>query len=153
MVVVTCPCDVLYEQLQHIAQRSSRSSLKLNWLAVIRPDWFDGHYQMRSQVQTYLILSNSVATQQNNISIDKLTTFVVENFDLDTYGSQMIHLIMKDERWDLIQLFVKHERDWTFLNNHSLKVKRLVVLLNFIELYLVTNMVIYFDELFRRIFC
>ncbi|CAF3316737.1 unnamed protein product [Rotaria socialis] len=124
IVLVTCPCDILYEQLQNIVHRSAKLLPKLNWLAIIRPDWFDVDYQMRSQVQTFLTLANIVSTQQNSFPIDKLVTFVIENFELDTYGSGMAHLIMENERWDLIHLFAKYEHDWSFFNNQSGKLPR-----------------------------
>ncbi|CAF4735586.1 unnamed protein product, partial [Rotaria sp. Silwood2] len=56
IVLVTCPCDLLYEQLQNIVHRSTRVLPKLNWLTIIRPDWFDVNYEMRSQVQTFLTI-------------------------------------------------------------------------------------------------
>ncbi|CAF5223291.1 unnamed protein product, partial [Rotaria magnacalcarata] len=109
----------MYEQLQSIVHRPAKLLSKLNWLAIIRPDWFDVDYQMRSQVQTFLTLGNIVSTQQNSFPIDKLVTFVIENFELDTYGSDMAHMIMENERWDLIHLFAKYEHDWSFFNNQS----------------------------------
>ncbi|CAF3530457.1 unnamed protein product [Rotaria sordida] len=119
IVLVTCPCDLLYEQLQNIVHRSTKVLPKLNWLAIIRPDWFDINYEMRSQVQTYLTTENIIATQQNNFPIDKLVTIVIENSELDSYRPAMVHLIMQYEQWELIYLFVKYEHDWSFLHNQS----------------------------------
>jgi hypothetical protein len=95
----------------------------MNWLNIIRPDWFDMNYEIRTQVQTYLILKNIIQTRQNNFSIDKLIKIVIENSELDSYRSGMIHLIMEYEQWELINLLVEHEHDWTFLNTQSTKVK------------------------------
>jgi len=95
----------------------------MNWLNIIRPDWFDVNYEIRSQVQTYLIIKNLIETRENQFSIDKLMKIVIENSELDSYRSVMIHLIMQYEQWELIHLFVKHEHDWSFLNTQSTKVK------------------------------
>jgi hypothetical protein len=35
----------------------------------------------------------------------------------------MIHLIMREEKWDLIYLFVKYQHDWSFLNTQLTKVQ------------------------------
>lgn len=95
----------------------------MNWLNIIRPDWFDMNYQMRSEVQTYLMVKNILQTQQENFSVENLTKLIIENSELDLYRSKIIHLIVKYEQWDLIYLLVKHEHDWIFLNIQSTKVK------------------------------
>jgi hypothetical protein len=123
IVLVTCPCDVLYEQLENIVRRSARLLTKVNWLNIIRPDWFDVNYEIRPQVQTFLTIKNLIETQQNNFSIDKLVTLVIENSELDLYKSVMIRFVMHEEKWELIYLFVKYQHDWSFFNTQSTKVK------------------------------
>jgi hypothetical protein len=96
----------------------------MNWLNIIRPDWFDMNYEIQSQVQTYLIIKNIIETRENNFPVDKLMKVVIENSELDSYRSTtMIHLIMQYEQWELLNLLVKHEHDWSFLNTQSTKVK------------------------------
>ena len=124
IILVTCPCDVLYEQLENIAQQSTKSVTRFNWLNTIRPDWFDVNYEMRTQVKTFLTIENIVKTKQNNIPIDKLATIIIENSELHSHRSVIIHLIMEYERWDLINLFPEQERDWSFLDDKSTKVNR-----------------------------
>ncbi|CAF3340357.1 unnamed protein product [Rotaria sp. Silwood1] len=119
VVLVTCPCDLLYEQLQNITHQSTKVLPKLNWLSIIRPDWFDINNEVRSQVQTFLTIENIIQTQQNNFPIEKLVTIVVENSELGSYRPAMIHLIMQYEQWELINLLVKYEHDWSFLHNQS----------------------------------
>lgn len=135
IVLVTCPCDLLYEQLENIVQRPSKVSPKLNWLAIIRPDWFDINYEMKSRVQTFLTMENIVATRQNNFSINKLITLVIENPELDSYRSAVIHLIMQYEQWELINLLVKLELDWSFLHNQSAKVKIVIYIRQHFHIY------------------
>jgi hypothetical protein len=134
IVLVTCPCDLLYEQLQNIVHQSTKLLTKLNWLNIIRPDWFDMNYEIRVQVQTFLTMKNIVETQQNNFPVDMLVSLVIENSELDSYQSIIIQLIMKNEQWELINLFVKHQRDWSFMRTPSTKVKTfsMKVLLRFI---------------------
>ncbi len=154
IVLVTCPCDLLYEQLQNIVHRSSSLLPKLNWLNIIRPDWFDMNYEIRSQVQTYLIIKNLIETREINFSIDKLMKIVIENAELDSYRTVIIHLIMHNEQWELINLLVKHEHDWIFLNTQTTKVKYLKNFLSKIfYLSIVTRLVIYNDGILERIFC
>jgi hypothetical protein len=123
MVLVTCPCDLLYEQLQNILHQSTKLSTKLNWLNIIRPDWFDMNDEIRLQVQTFLTIKNIVETQQNNFPVDMLVSLVIEISELDAYQSIIIQLIMKNEQWELINLFVKHQHDWSFMHTPSTKVK------------------------------
>lgn len=94
----------------------------MNWLYIIRPDWFDMNYEILPQVQTYLMMKNILETRNDNFPIEKLTKLILENSEFDSYRSKLIHLIMQYERWDLIYLVVKYEHDWTFLNNQSTKV-------------------------------
>lgn len=122
IVLVTCPCDVLYEQLEKIAERSIKLGEKMNWLNVIRPDWFDVNYQMRSSVQTYLMLNNIIQTQENHFNDEKLVRLVLENAEFDVYRPVIVQLILQHEQWELIYLLVKHEHDWSFLHNPSSKV-------------------------------
>jgi len=154
IVLVTCPCDLLYEQLQNIVHRSSSLLPKFNWLNIIRPDWFDMNYEIRSQVQTYLIIKNLIETREINFSIDKLMKIVIENTELDSYRTVIIHLIMHNEQWELINLLVKHEHDWIFLNTQTTKVKYLKIFFRrFFYLSIVTRLVIYNDGILERIFC
>jgi hypothetical protein len=123
IVLVTCPCDLLFEQLQDIVQSSARLLTKMNWLNIIRPDWFDTNYEMRSQAQTFFAIKNIVETRQNNFPVDTLVSVVLENAELNSCRLGMIPLIMKYEQWGLLNLFFKREHDWSFLNNKSIKVK------------------------------
>jgi len=122
IILVTCPCDLLYEQLETIAQRSTKLPTKMNWLNIIRPDWFDVNYEMRSQVQTYLIVKNIVETRENRFFNDISVKLVLENTELDSYRSVVIHHMMQYEQWKWIQLLVKYEHDWSFLHTQSTKV-------------------------------
>jgi hypothetical protein len=85
------------------------------------------NYEIRSQVQTYLIIKNLIETREINFSIDKLMKIVIENAELDSYRTVIIHLIMHNEQWELINLLVKHEHDWIFLNTQTAKVKYLKI--------------------------
>lgn len=123
IVLVTCPCDLLYEQLQNIVHHSTKLLPKINWLNIIRPDWFDMNYEIRTQVQTFLTMKNIVETQQTHFPIDMLVSFVIENSDLNAYQSIIIALIMKNEQWELINVFVKYQRDWSFMTTLTIKVK------------------------------
>ncbi|CAF1278092.1 unnamed protein product [Adineta steineri] len=133
VVLVTCPCDILYEQLDNIiVQRSTNLLTKLNWLNIIRPDWFDMNNEIRIQVQTYLTMKNFLETQQNNFPIDRLVSLLIENSELDTYQSLIIQLIIKNEQWELIDLFVTYTRDWTFIHNLPTKLPEwLSIMMNY----------------------
>jgi hypothetical protein len=125
IILVTCPCDLLYEQLKDITQQSTKLSTQMTWLNIIRPDWFDINYEMRLQVQTYLIIKNIIETRENRFFNDTLIQLVLENTELDSYRSVIIHYMMKYEQWTWIELFVKYEHDWSFLHTQSTKVEYL----------------------------
>ena len=96
------------------------------WLNIIRPDWFDVNYEMRSQVQTYFILKNLLETRECHLSNEKFIKLVLENAEFESYRSVLIHLIMQHEQWEWIQFLVKHEHDWSFLHTQSNRVTYLV---------------------------
>ena len=123
IVLVTCPCDLLYEQLQSLVHRSPRLPSTMNWLSVIRPDWFDINYDIQSSVQRYFIIKNILETRQNQFSNDQIIKLVMENSELDSYRTVLIRSIMENQQWELIHLFAKHEHDWLFLTTQSTKVK------------------------------
>ena len=106
------------------------------WLNVIRPDWFDVNYEMRSQVQTYLILKNMIETRENHFSNEKFIKLVIENAEFESYRSVLIHLIMQREHWEWIYLLVKHEHDWSFLHTQSNRVKDLSDKIKFLDFFL-----------------
>lgn len=122
IVLVTCPCDLLLEQLEKIAQRSTKLVEKIHWLNVIRPDWFDLNYQVRSPVQTYLMMKNIIQTRENQFIDEKFVRLVLENTEFDSYRSVIVQLVMQYEKWELIYLLVKHEHDWAFLHTPTSKV-------------------------------
>lgn len=122
IVLVTCPCDLLLEQLEKIVQRSIKLTEKLHWLNVIRPDWFDLNYQIRLPVQTYLMMKNIIQTRENHFIDEKLVRLILENAEFDSYRSMIVQLIMQYGQWDFVYLLVKYEHDWSFLHNATSKV-------------------------------
>ncbi|UJR33493.1 hypothetical protein I4U23_020938 [Adineta vaga] len=122
IVLVTCPCDLLYDQLDIIVHhRTTKLLKKISWLNVIRPDWFDLNNDLRIQVQTYFLMKNIIETRQNHFSNNQILTLLIEYSELDAFQSILIRLIMKNEQWELMNLFVKHQRDWSFMNNLTIK--------------------------------
>ena len=129
MVLVTCPCDLLCEQLEKIAERSMKLTEKMNWLNVIRPDWFDVNYQVRPSVQAYLMIKNIIQTQENRFIDEQLVRLVLENAEFGAYRSVIVQLILQHEQWEFIYLLVKYEHDWSFLHNPSSKVNTEILVL------------------------
>jgi len=84
IVLATCLCDLLYEQLQNIVHQSTRLLTKMNCLNIIQPDWFDMNYEIRTQVQTYFIIKNIIETRENKFSINKLVKLLIKNSELDS---------------------------------------------------------------------
>ena len=123
IVLVTCPCELLSERLQTIVRRSAgQSSTEINWLNIVRPDWFDGNHALRPSVHTFFSVKKFVETRVNNCPMDSLVTLVLDNAELSACRLPVIHLLMRDERWESIHLFAKYHRDWSFLTNLSVKV-------------------------------
>jgi len=110
--------------LQDLVHHSSdRLSNKINWLNIIRPDWFDtDSSELRSSVQVYLIMKNIIETRHNHFENNQLIELVMNNSELDSYRTVLIHSIMKNEQWKLIYSFAEYEHDWLFLSNHSARV-------------------------------
>ncbi len=129
-------------------------SIKMNWLNVIRPDWFDVNSEMRLQVQTYLIIKNIIETRENRFFNDVLIKLVLENTELDSYRSVIIHHMMQYEQWTWIQLLVKYEHDWSFLHTQSTKVKIILIVISirYVLKFIDTGMVIDYDGILERVF-
>lgn len=116
---MTCPFDLLAEELEHL----NRKSPQIHWLNVIRPDWFDGEDQFRSDVLTFFTIENIIQTHENQIHMEKLIPLIMKNHHFSVCRIPLCHWIMENERWNLIESFIKHEHDWSFLNKISAKVR------------------------------
>ena len=122
IVLVTCPCELLSERLQSVVHRSMERSSEINWLNIIRPDWFDGNHALRPSVHMFFSVKKFVETRVNECPMDSLAKLVLDNAELSACRLSVIHLLIRHERWDLIHLFAKYHRDWSFLTNLSVKV-------------------------------
>ncbi|CAF0854815.1 unnamed protein product [Adineta ricciae] len=130
IVLVTCPCSLLYEQLENATRhRSTKLQTKISWLNVIRPDWFDMNNELRIQIKTYLLMKSIIETKQNYVADTKVLSSLIEYSELDAFQSVLIQMIMKNEQWELINVFVKHQRDWSFMNNLTMKLPEWLVLM------------------------
>jgi hypothetical protein len=120
VVLVTCPCHLLYESLENILTSSIESSHNFNWLNIIRPDWFDANNIIRDNVLTFLTMKSLVETRTNPLSIDCLLSLIMNDSQMFSCRLSIGYLIMNDKQCcQLIHRFVQHEHDWSFLHTHS----------------------------------